>query len=304
MYYDGAQTMDAIAGALRVSRSTVSRLLSAAREEGIVRISLHPPGARRVSDLQVEITALYAVRTIVVPSPPEQSEHQRLDAVASAGAELVSSLVQPDSVVGLAWGTTIAALVSALEPRPVPGLSIVQLNGAINAHGAGLPYVSGMLARAAESWGANVHLFPVPAFFDFADTRDALWRERSVRRVLALQSRCRLAVFGVGAFDADVPSHVHTSGYLSAEDVHSLRADGAVGDVCTVFLRADGSWRPVRMNARGSGPSPEALSRIPRRVLVAAGQRKALPLRAALLSGCATDLVVDEVTAARLLQVG
>lgn len=304
MYYEDARTMEAIADRLRVSRSTVSRLLSDAREEGIVRISLHAPGARRVSDLQEELSALHGVRAIVVPSPREQSEHDRLSAVAAAGAEVVSALVQPDSVIGLAWGTTIAALVGALEPRPLPGLSIVQLNGAINAAGAGLPYVSAMLARAADSWGARVHLFPVPAFFDYPETREALWRERSVRQVLALQSRCRLAVFGVGAFDAEVPSHVHTSDYLSAEDVRSLRADGAVGDVCTVFLRADGTWRPVRMNARGSGPSPEALARIPRRVLVAAGPRKAVPLRAALLSGCATDLVVDEVTAARLMQLG
>lgn len=111
-------------------------------------------------------------------------------------------------------------------------------------------------------------------------------------------------MFGVGAFDAEVPSHVYAGNYLTADDVRGLRSDGAVGDVCTVFLRADGTTEGIRMNERRSGPDPRVLSRIPRRVLIAAGTRKAVPARAALLAGAATDLVLDEVTAASLLALG
>src|SRR5699024_705349 len=85
------------------------------------------------------------------------------------------------------------------------------------------------------------------------------------------------------------------------QDLRSLRADGAVGDVCTVFLRADGTWRDIAMNHRGSGTAPDRLLRIPRRLLVASGSRKALPLRAAPRAGVATDVVVDEVTARSLI---
>src|SRR5699024_770615 len=106
-----------------------------------------------------------------------------------------------------------------------------------------------------------------------------------------------------GAVDAAVPSHVYTNNSLTGADLHSLRSDGAVGDVCTVFLRADGTWQGIRMNDHGSGPDPAQLARLPRRLLVAAGTRKALPLRAALRAGVATDLVVDEVTAASMLSL-
>lgn len=128
-----------------------------------------------------------------------------------------------------------------------------------------------------------------------------MWRERSVQRVLATQREATVAVFSVGAFDAEVPSHVYTHNYLTREDLSSLRADGAVGDVCTVFLRADGTFRDIAMNRRGSGTSPDRLLRIPRLLLVASGSRKALPLRAALRAGVATDVVVDEVTARSLV---
>lgn len=303
MYYDEGQTMDAIASAFGISRSTVSRLLRDAREEGIVRITLRPPGVRRVADLRSAITQRYGVRTHVVPTRSDSSERERLRAVATDAAGVVEDLLQPDQVVGIAWGTTVTAVVEQLAPRPVLGAQIVQLNGAVNTEGSGLANVSTVLDRAASRWAATVHPFPVPAFFDYPSTREAMWRERSVRRVLEMQRRCRLAVFGVGAFDSEVPSQVHASGYLTDEDLAQLRSDGAVGDVCTVFLRADGTWRDVRMNIRCSGPSPASLASIPRRVLVASGARKAVPLRAALRADCATDLVLDEATAARLLSL-
>jgi deoxyribonucleoside regulator len=304
LYYDERRTMESIGQGMGLSRSTVSRLLDRAREDGLVRISLHPPGARRVSDLQEALTARYRVRVTVVPSATDQPEVERLGAVADAGARLVQSLAQPDSVVGLAWGTTIAAVAESLEPRTVPGLSIVQLNGAITADGSGLDYVTTVMSRAGRAWDARVFLFPVPAFFDHTSTRTALWQERSVQRVLDLQDQCELAVFGVGAFDAEVPSHVYSSGYLTEAELRSLREDGVVGDVCTVFLRADGSYAQVAMNDRSSGPSPDKLARIPRRVLIANGRRKALPLRAALRARVATDVVLDEQCAARLMGLG
>ncbi|MGO1600767.1 MAG: sugar-binding transcriptional regulator, partial [Brachybacterium sp.] len=214
---------------------------------------------------------------------------------------LLDEMLEPGTTLGIAWGTTMAALLGTVRSRPVPGLRIVQLNGAINTEGSGLTYIATVLARAATRWDATVHQFPVPAFFDFPATREAMWRERSVQRVLATQREATVAVFSVGAFDAEVPSHVYTHNYLTREDLSSLRADGAVGDVCTVFLRADGTFRDIAMNRRGSGTSPDRLLRIPRRLLVASGSRKALPLRAALRAGVATDVVVDEVTARSLV---
>ena len=301
MYYGEQQTMEAIAAAQGVSRSTVSRMLRDARDAGLVQISLRPPGAHRVEELRRRIARQYGVRVHMVPVGSGYGERERLQSVAETGAEVLDGMLEPGMTVGMAWGTTLAALVRSLHPRPVPGLRIVQLNGAINTEGSGLTYVSTVLARAATLWDATVHHFPVPAFFDYAATRDAMWRERSVHRVLEAQQQCTLAVFSVGAFDAEVPSHVYTNNYLTGADLRSLRADGAVGDVCTVFLRADGTFRDIGMNARCSGPDPSQLARIPHRLLLAAGSRKALPLRAALRAGVATGVVVDEVTAASVL---
>ena len=109
-------------------------------------------------------------------------------------------------------------------------------------------------------------------------------------------------MFGVGAFSAPVASHVYTAGYLSNNDVASLRNDGVVGDVCTVFVRADGSYADLEINSRASGPTPAELKKIPRRLFVVAGPAKATALIGVLRSGAVTDLVVDDECAARVLE--
>jgi len=128
-----------------------------------------------------------------------------------------------------------------------------------------------------------------------------MWREHSVRRVLAVQRRTDIALFGVGAVGGQVPSHVYSAGYLDREDPRALRAAGVVGDVYTVFLREDGSYRDIAINQRATGPTPQELARVPRRLCVVAGEAKLRPLRAALRAGAVTDLVIDERTARRLM---
>jgi deoxyribonucleoside regulator len=190
-----------------------------------------------------------------------------------------------------------------LVPRPTRNTVVVQLNGSGNTQTTGLSYASEILQRFAAAFDARVEQFPVPAFFDHAQTRRAVWRERSTRRLLDLQAAMHLVVFSVGAADAGVPSHVYSGGYLDAADLETLRRDGVAGDVATVFYRADGSSSGIRMNERATGPGFATLRRTPRRLCVAAGEAKATALRGAIAAGLVTDLVVDEPSAQALLRL-
>lgn len=303
MYYLQDETMEGIARRLGVSRSTVSRLIKAARESGLVRITVRTeegtgPGlAERIRDL-------YGVRAHVVPVRASATDLQRLDQVAMVGARLLGDWFDDEMVLGVAWGTTVAAVARRLSRKPTRGSAVVQLNGAANTHTSGLEYASTIVSAFGDAFEAEVHHFPVPAFFDFADTRAAMWRERSIRRVLEVQARADLAIFGVGALGGQVPSHVYAAGYLDEGDLLALAHARVVGDVCTVFLREDGSYSDVEINARATGPSPRELARIARRVCVVAGDAKVVPLVAAMRAGTMTDLVIDESTARRLLARG
>lgn len=300
LYYVQDETMESIAHQLNISRSTVSRLLKQARESGMVKITLANPAGPRTS-LGETIGRSFGVRAHVVPVRDGASDVHRLERVARAAGQLISEAITDDMVIGTAWGTTLGSVVQYLQPNDVKGTTVVQMNGAASPTNSGMPYVGGIISQFAQAFNSQVVPFPVPTLFDFAETKQAMWRERSVRSVLALHHQINLAVFGVGGLSAELPSHVYSAGYLDQRDMEQLRAERVVGDVNTVFLREDGTWADVPINARASGLLPSQLRAIPRRICVVAGVAKASPLLGALRAGVATDVVLDEALAKALL---
>jgi len=300
MYYLQDVTMEAIANHLHMSRSTVSRLLKQARESGLVEITLRPTPTRAPGAGQ-RISHLFGVDAHVVPVSDSATVAERLEQVSMATARMLNSWFDSDMILGVAWGTTLGAIAKHLSKKPTRGSSIVQLNGAANNRTSGVDYVGDLISRFGDAFDARVHLFPVPAFFDYAETRQAMWRERSVARVLDVQRRADIVLFSIGAVAGEVPSHVYSAGYLEPEDIELLESEGVVGDVCTVFLRSDGTYEDLSLNERATGPTPTELRRVPRRVCAVAGDSKVVPLLAALRAGVITHLIVDEQTATRLV---
>ncbi|MDR1432230.1 MAG: transcriptional regulator [Propionibacteriaceae bacterium] len=295
-YYIQGETMESIAHQLKLSRSSVSRLLKVAREIGLVRISLadwvgsHSPLAATLGDA-------FNIRVHMVAIRDAANENLRFEQVAKLAGQLLTESVGDHQFIGVAWGVTTARVVRHVSRRPLVGSVVLQINGGANAHSFGIPYIGEILQTLGDAFDSQVIHFPVPAFFDYAATREAMWRERSVQHVLGLRERLDLAVFGVGSFYATVASHVYSAGYLSAAEIDSLAADGVVGDVCTVLLREDGSHADVACNERSTGLTPPELRKIPRRLCVVADPARAAATLGALRAGVVTDLVCDESTA-------
>lgn len=301
MYHVQSETMEAIANQLGVSRSTVSRLLKDARDKGLVRVSIVDPDrpATRISEL---FERFFHVQAHLVNVRTGASGVFRLEQVARVAARLLDETVRNDDTVGIAWGTTTSAIAAQLRPRDLNGVTIVGLNGGANHSTTGLPYVGSILQRFAKAFNAYEQLFPLPAFFDNPDTRRAMWAERSTQHMLEARARTRVAVFGVGGLGSELQSHVYASNYLSEADLVEMKSHNVVGDVCTVMLREDGTWRDIAFNDRATGMTPDELRRIPKRICVVSGISKAPAVLGALRTGVATDLVIDDETARVVLR--
>lgn len=296
LYYMQDLTMDAIARDMKTSRSTVSRLLSRARETGIVTIQVRLP-TDEITGFQHAIKSRYGVRAHIVPVPGRVSDVDVIDRVSASAARMLNQYFDSNMTLGIAWGATTSSISRHLSAKDLHNTEVVQLNGAGNTQSSGNDFASDIIQRFAVAYGSRVHQFPVPAFFDSPDTKRAMWQERSVRRLLDLHSRLDIALFGIGSPRSKVPSQVYRGDYLEKQDYSALAQSGVVGDIATVFYRADGSHLDIPLNARSTGPDFEVLRKIPRRICVVAGRTKLLALRGALKAEIITDLVIDEPTA-------
>ena len=296
MYYYQNMKTEAIAKEMKVSRSTVSRLLSFAKNEGLVSIKITPP-TQELFELEKKISESFDMEAIhVVPVPEIAGEAIWLDRVAQYAANHLNTVYGSNMILGIAWGTTTSAISRHLLKKSTHNSQIVQLNGAGNTQSTGINYASQIITRFAENYQARAHLFPVPTFFDFADTKKSLWRERSIKRILELQEQADILLYSIGAVNAGIPSHVYSGGYLEEKDYQELRRERIAGDIATVFFREDGSFDNIPINERACGPDLQMFQK-KHGICVVSGLAKVNGLFAALKGGLIKELFVDEPTA-------
>jgi deoxyribonucleoside regulator len=301
MYYYQEMTTEAIAREMQVSRSTVSRLLSFAKQEGLVDIRISDP-FEHPRQLEKAIVEKFRIQRVhVVPVPEIVGESEWLERVARYAANYLNAVFDSGMILGIAWGTTTSVISRYLQHKPTYNSQIVQLNGAGNTQTTGIDYASEIMMRFSQNYGAPAHLFPVPTFFDYAETKNALWKEGSIRRLLGLQQKADLLLYSIGAVNAGVPSHVYSGGYLEERDYLELERQHIAGDIATVFFREDGSFDQIPLNKRSSGPDLNLFQQ-KNGICVVSGLSKVRGLHAALKGRLMRELILDEPTARKLVE--
>lgn len=305
MYYYQGLTTEVIAKEMEFSRPKVSRLLSHARATGMVEIKIVNVQSR-LSPLETQIKERFGLSAVhIVPAPELMGEVIWLERVARFAANHLNTAIENGQTVAVAWGTTISEITANLIPKHLPDVTIVQLNGSGNTFAPDNRYAANILEQFAQNFQASAVLFPVPTFFDYRETKDAMWRERSIRKIIEMQTNADVLLYSIGSVDAGVPSHVYSHGYLSPEDISRLAEEGVVGDLATVFFRGDGSWEDIALNKRASGPPLSLYSSTGKRAIcVVSGRNKIPGLLAALRARLMTELIVDEPTARQLCRDG
>ncbi len=293
LHFEKGLSQADIADRLSVSRSTVSRLLTQARESGIVRIELHSPVPEPA--LREELTEALSLRRIVLAPGGPGGARSRL--VASALKELADLEFRPGQVLALGWGRSLWELAGARLP-PLDGVRLVPAVGGVEQ--TERPFQSNeIVRRAAEHSGALAHLLHAPAL-PGAELRRALLADPAIEAVTRLWDRLDAAIIGIGV-PAGQPGSYGPPHVADAATQAAFRH--AAGDVLTRYF--DLAGRPVAY------PAEEGLLAITREQLraagtvigVAAGPEKARPIVGAARAGLIDVLVTDGDTAAAALEL-
>ncbi|MCI1983895.1 MAG: hypothetical protein LKJ47_03875 [Bifidobacteriaceae bacterium] len=301
LYWKQGLKIELVARRLKVSRSTVSRLLALARAQHVVEFTIHRE-KDSTAELQERIRKRFGVAVIVSETSESADSKMRLMEVGRDAAAWLATLITPNMTIGVAWGRTVESISLHLTTSPQDGIKILQLHGFGDSVLYGENYVTQVLTRFSNAFNAPVYLFPVPAVFASEETRKMMYEEPSIKHMLSMRKSLDVIITSLGTSSGPHPSPLFRSEGISPKDIDELTREHTVGNLASLFFREDGSTGSISVNKRSTGLPRQELLRVPIRIFAVADMEKAAALRVALKAGFITHLIVDRDTAKLVLQ--
>lgn len=297
LYYEEGYGQEKISQILDLSRPYVSKLLNAAREEGIVRIQVIDP-LNVESALEQEFRERFGLlKAIIVP---RDNEVDSLTHVAEAGVRYLDSILEDGSVIATSWGRTLHACSRVLTARPdLRDLVSAQICGGVSdvSHTV---YASDIAKNFSRNLGTSAYTLTAPAVVGSREVGDLLKNDLTVARVFHYTNEAKIALFTAGAFG--MGSALYRAGFLNEKEMHQLEKRGAVGDVCSHVININGEICDSELDERTIALPLDALKKKEYRICVGEGFGKADSMIGALRGGLVNVLVTNEETAERMLE--
>ncbi|TBW37680.1 sugar-binding transcriptional regulator [Siculibacillus lacustris] len=307
LYYVGGLNQEETAARLGLHRSRVNRLLSEARDKGLVSITIQSDLVRLL-EVEHRLEAQFGL-DFCVTTPPigferigRRRETTALQAAvarravgAAAAHFLKGKLEKGPATIGVGWGRTLEQMAMQLTGVRNPEARFVSLMGSLDRNLASNSFE--VIQLLAGRVGGQGHFLALPFVADTESDRDVFMSQRTVAGTLAVARAADLHMIGVGELAAD--AFLTERGMLSKEDLASLHAAGAVADTLGHFFDADGGEIDHPLSRRTLAIGLADLRETPV-VLIAGGICKVRAITALLRSGVVDGLVIDGDTALEL----
>ncbi|NIZ08815.1 sugar-binding transcriptional regulator [Pseudooceanicola sp. HF7] len=295
LYYVGGMRQDRIAEEMGISRQRAQRLVARAAQDGLIRVRIdHPIGA--CLDLERQLIRRFGLKLArVAPSLGGQGDSiKALTPVAAAELERLFATKEPQ-IIGLGTGRTLRAVVENMQSVDGRHHKVVSLIGNVAPDGSASFYE--VVMRFADRTGAAHFPMSVPVMARDAEELSLYRSLPHVRSSRELAQTAGKVIVGIGQMEDDAPLFV--DGFITAEELASLRAAGAAGEICGHVYDADGRYLDHGINRLMVGVRvPESSDAT---ICIAGGDKKIKALRAALKGGLVASLITDELSAQALL---
>lgn len=292
-YYIEDQKQSDIARDLGVSRPLISRMLSEARELGIVEITIHEPGAREARLLE-RLRLSSSVRGgILVEEGVNDDATNRL--LSQGAVELLRQLGVRR--LGVGWGYLIGQLVSWLEENPQLNSTITDICPLVgNASIPARNYQSNENVRLmAQQMGAAPHFLYLPALPDSLEEKQVLCSTEVYRQIQQQWEQLDTALVNIG----DYPSSPDFASLVRYGSL--LQQQRACGRMLIYYFNEDGFMIQSEQDFAIQIPI-DMLKRCPNIIGVCSANTSAKALCGALRSGFFTHIVARAELVKALLE--
>lgn len=297
MYYDLDLKQSDIANKLGLERSTISKYLKRAKDEGIVRIEIKDTLCQR---LEYQLEEKYHMKEVSIIPTYDNLIDQYVH-LGQAGGDILCRFLKKNMVVGFNWGRSMSAISQYISQTKLNNISVdfVPLVGGcthknVQLHGNTICY------SLAQSFNARCHSLYAPVITTSASLKQAIEEDISFQNIRTLWEKLDIAFVGIGAPKSS--SNIIWNASLKQKDIITTNSMDMVGETCTRFYDEKGLEVDTSLSERTISIELDLLKKAQYVIGVAVGVEKKDAIKAAMLGGLINVLITDEKTAMELLE--
>lgn len=302
-YFLEGKTQAQIARFVGVTRSMVSRMITEARNAGIVNIQINRPlGLNK--HLQKEIVKRFNLLDAYIINQHNIPSEKLKSKLGKVGSLALRYYLKPGTVFGITWGTTVNAVIEAVEADAFSETETITVTQLIGALGAQNDQYDGhaLVSTLQKKFDCQAVYLNAPYLVESSDIAASFIKTRNVAEGISVAKQATVALMGVGSTDISTSSF-YLAGYASKDDLMRMVEAGSVGDVCGFQVDEFGHRVFEEFQTRVIGIDLESFLSIPVRIGVAGGPDKVLPLLGGLRAGYLNVLATDADTAQQVLEL-
>lgn len=306
LYYQDDMNQQEVGDFLGISRSSVLRMLQKGKELGIVTVELHNPRFYDYGDMEKALERAYGLKDVlIVENSVLDTRHEAASYMFGSASDYLHSFFKEGDKIGVAMGNTLNNVVSTNKTyEKHKDLLFVALEGSISRITVdGTDIQGNELARKfAEKFGGTYTQFLSPAVFSDWKVLDFFMKEKAVNYILDEFKDLNVVVVGIGVPDGTEHT-LDKAGYITASERRTLVEYGAVGDMCLQFYDEEGNTEKFRFfNDRVAAMRLEDVRKVPSKIGIAGGERKAEAVIGAIKGGYVNILITDTECAEKLIE--
>lgn len=297
LYYIENKSQNEIALQLKISITTVSRLLKKAKTDKIVEFVICNPYVECIH-LEEDLKNTFGLKDVVIaPSASEYDES--LDdgenikkLVALEGARYLQRIIKDGDVLGITWGSTIYHMVNYLNPAQKVNAEFVTLHGSY-AYCDSKFDAPNLALRMAKAFSGGNYALVTNALMSSKQVADIIKNEKNTRDIIQKFKKINIAIVGIGSFYPEITSILTKSDFLTKEELSELQAQHVVGDIAFRFFDYEGKECNTQLVDRMITIDFDVFKKIKKKICLASGTQKANSVLSAIKGGLVDVLIVD-----------
>lgn len=297
LYYQEGYNQQQLAKKFRISRPQISRIISLAKEEGIVEIKINNPFSNE-SFIEKSLMNRFNLNDAVVIDTTNLPTDQSISNFAKAGAFYIENVIRKGNVIGVMAGKSIQEVVQRTRRNKEKNVHVIPLVGGLGVQGANW-HANSNVIQLAENMHFDYYVLNAPAIVSSLAVKSQLIQEQAINKVLARYDELQIAIVGIGEITEEATFFKTMN--LSKDELNEIVDAGAVCSIGTIFINSKGEEVAKNISDRMIGISGKNLKQTPLVIGIAVGDKKVEAIIAALQGQWIDVLITNVQTGEQLL---